>query len=311
MRKNQRQMSLLFALFLSIGVLSAQGEGSDRPASQKAGEQTGEQGKPKQAIGSKQALSLARRIADYASGSDRWSKVDNIIFTVAWSGTGRRLYWDRKAARVRIETLEKPKGFTFRSPDFDARAYDLAKDKDLFIHPEPPRQAPKVWGGYYWNQEAYWLFAPLAVLDHGVRLVLEARHEDDKPNIRRLRMSFDNVGSWPRNPSVYVLHAEWDTGRVVRWDHYKKAKSKRSTSWSFDKYTRIGRMMLSLERNQILPEGSNRKPRKMQLLDVAINVQPPKDPWTSTKSCLSTIGIKPAVPKPDQQPASKPAKKLK
>ena len=135
-------MSLWFVLLLCIGVLSAQGEGSDRPASQKAGEQTGEQGKPKQATGSKQALSLARRIADFASGSDRWSKVDNIVFTVASGGTKRRLYWDRKAAKVRIETLEcglfsRPdtKTTSQRSPSLIS-----SPPRSLPIRPPPSRQ---------------------------------------------------------------------------------------------------------------------------------------------------------------------------
>ena len=57
--------------------------------------------------------------------------------------------------------------------------------------------------------------------------------------------------------------------------------------------------MLALSHKQILPKGSEREPRVSRLVDVAVNVEPPKNPWTAKVHCLASVGVeKPAKPVP-------------
>jgi hypothetical protein len=190
---------------------------------------------------------------------------------------------------VRVESISMPRT---RGPvPFQVRVHDLGNDRELVVHPAPPPQAPKQGGARaIFVNDGYWLLVAHKVLDPGVLLGIDPAEEGDPEQVRRLRLRFDRVGITPKNE--YVLHVEVDTGRIVRWDHYRTAKS-RPTSWTFEDYRRVGPLLLSLSRRQIVPQGSRRPPRDIRFDDVAVDVPLPEGVWTTTAKVLVPSAGKP------------------
>ena len=268
-------------LGLILLATSAAGQTS-RPASTPASAPTS---RPT-ATGSKAALALAQRVFDYAGGQAGLSKAHNVAFTFQAGQSSRRLFWDFRARRVRVEYPDPPRG-ALGAP-ISVLVFDIAKDENILRHPpRPNRRAPRVSAKSTWINDSYWLLVTLKVLDPGVVVSVDPPKPGDLTGIRRLRLRFQKVGITPKNE--YVLHVDSDTGRVARWDYYRRggANPPRSRSWEFKDYRRVGPLRLSLSRPQI---GAGPRQTPIQLLDVKVNVPAPKDVWTSTERLFLQSG---------------------
>jgi len=232
------------------------------------------------ATGSKEALGLAQRVFDHAGGKEGLARVQNLVFTFKAGQSTKRLFWDLRARKVRVEYPEPPPGFVL-GVRISVLVFDIAKDENVLRHPPRPNpRAPRMSAKSDWINDSYWLLVTLKVLDPGVVLAVDPPREGDLAGIRRLRLRFEKVGLTPKNE--YVLHVESDTGRVVRWDYYRRggANPRRVRSWAFEDYQRVGPLRLSLSRRQL---GTPRRKLDIELQDVKVNVPAPKDVWTSTE----------------------------
>ncbi len=218
------------------------------------------------------ALALGRKVAAFAGGSDGWAKVHNIAFTFLGR---RRLLWDRRTHRVRVEMLGRPAKVLL---------YDIRQDDGLGLGNGRIAKAA-------WINDFYWLLVPLKVLDPGVRLSIDDRQKGDPKDVVRLHLRFDHVGMTPKNE--YVLHVDSKTGRVLRWDYFARAGAT-PRSWKFAGYTKIGPLMLSLERPG--------KKGVFRLSDVVINGPIPDKAWSSPDPLLQ-------LPAPRTRPAHETKKK--
>ncbi len=228
----------------------------------------------KGARGSKETLALAQRVFRYAGGSEGLAKVHNVVFTF----NGHRLFWDFTSGKVRVE-YPKPKRPVALGTPLDVLVFDIAKDENVLRHPpRPHRNAPRISAKSTWINDTYWLLVTLKVLDPGVTLAIDPRQEGDLASIQRLRLRFaPGTGITPGNE--YVLHVEADTGRVTRWDFYRRAGA-RPLSWEFKNYQKIGPLRLSLSRPQV---GEARRRKDIELGDVQVNVKVPNGAWTATE----------------------------
>ena len=236
------------------------------PPESEADESPGSEG----ATGSPQALALARKVRDFAGGAAGWAQVETL--TLTFNGA-RRLFWDVAAGKVRVENLT-PAGE--RGNPWTIAVYDVREGRDLLQRSTAP-QAPRVSARQMWVNDFYWLLAPLKVLDPGVQLSIEPGRGGDAEagageDLQRLRLRFaPGTGMTPDNE--YVLHVEPATGKVVRWDYYRRAGAE-PRSWRFEDYTVVGPLRLSLWRPAIGAEGG------IRLSGVAVDAKVPADVWT-------------------------------
>ncbi|MCB9888114.1 MAG: hypothetical protein H6836_00970 [Planctomycetes bacterium] len=228
------------------------------------------------ASGTPEALALATAVAR-RGGHTGWRQVDNLVFTFAG---GRRLYWDRRAGKVRVEVLDgRGRG--------QITVYDTAARKNTLVHPASRGVARSAEG--VWINDTYWLLAPLKVLDAGVRLAVEAPREGDDKHTARLRLRFHGVGLTPQNQ--YVLHVDRRDGQVLRWDYFPTVDTASPRSWAFAGYCRVGPLWLSLSRPAV------GRGRAIELTDVAVNVTAPADVWTRREPMLGAVGTPGANPR--------------
>lgn len=225
------------------------------------------------ATGSAEALALAAKVVAHAGGADGWAKVENLAFTF---GGSRRWFWDRKAAKVRIENLRPPPPAGNRARHWTVLVTDLTTRKSVF---DPKRQnplMPAISGYDWWVNDAWWLLAPLKVLDPGVRLELEPPGAED-PAIRRLRLRLGEAGLAPH--PEYVLHVDERNGRIRRWDCVERAGAE-PVSWRFEDWRQLGPLLLALGHPDVAGK------RDIVLSDVVVNGTPPKDVWTNPEPIL-------------------------
>lgn len=226
---------------------------------------------PTTATGDEAALTLARKVHAFAGGSEAWAKVDNVVLTFVGR---RRLLWDVRAGKVRIESVGK----SAQQPG--PIVYDINAHRALQLGDAKAAKPTADNAKGQWINDFYWLLVPLKVLDAGVALSIDARDKDDAEGVARLRLRFAAVGMTPDNE--YVLHVEERTGRVVRWDFFSDAKAK-PRSWEFAGYQQVGPLHLSLSRPMVGGQGG------IELTDVAVNVELPDDLWTAEEPLLEAI----------------------
>ena len=91
-----------------------------------------------------------------------------------------------------------------------------------------------------WTNDAYWLVAPLKLLDPGVNA---AELEPLADGTRQLLVGFGDVGMTPED--TYLYEIEPDTHLVRAWTYMPDAETKRRFEWSG--YERFGPLTLSTD----------------------------------------------------------------
>ncbi len=234
--------------------------------------------------GSPEALSLAQKAKAYAGGEQGWAKVQNIVFTFFG---GRRVLWDRKSGRVRIEPYGKVTRVDPEGSKSQVMYYETKKDRG-WIGGKQTKTTTTI-ARATWVNDTYWLLFALKLLDPGTKLRVMGLDEGwmgekkPDPGMIRLHMSFENVGETPKNE--YVVWIQEKTGKIHRWDYYQTSM-KKPISWFFEDYKKVGPLFLSLKRSQVHGKGT------LLLQDVAINVQIPESTWKSEDLVLDRIGRK-------------------
>ncbi|MEO5722225.1 MAG: hypothetical protein ABIR71_12235 [Chthoniobacterales bacterium] len=160
-----------------------------------------------------------------ASGGESWSQVKKIRFTFIVEENGKELAkaehdWDVEAGTDRVQ---------WKGKDVTVNLYDPASDEE--------GKAAYA----RWVNDAYWLLAPLKVLDKGVTLTAEGQKESEGVKCETLRLSFAQVGLTPGDQ--YLLYIDPQTKLVRAWDYLPKPETVMHSTW--EKYEKFGGLQLS------------------------------------------------------------------
>jgi hypothetical protein len=164
-----------------------------------------------------------------ASGGENWSKVSRVRFTFIVEGDGKQLAkaehdWDVNAGTDHVKW----------------------KDKDATVNLRNPPQDELGKAAYArWVNDAYWLMAPLKILDPGVHIAYEGSKEMDGAPCETLRVSFEHVGLTPGDQ--YVLYINPQTKLLRSWDYIPKPETVMHGTW--EKYQTFGGLQLATEHN--------------------------------------------------------------
>ena len=176
------------------------------------------------AEGDEKAQALAREVWQ-ASGGEAWAKAKELRFTFIVEENGKELAkatheWNLVAQTDRVQW----------------------KGKDVTVDLNNPAATEEAKAAYArWVNDAYWLIAPLKVLDKGVTLKAEGQKESEGVMCETLRLSFAQVGLTPGDQ--YLLYIDPKTKLVRAWDYMPKPETVMHSTW--DKYETFGGVKLS------------------------------------------------------------------
>ncbi len=164
-----------------------------------------------------------------ASGGENWSGVKQLRFTFIVEEGGKELAraeheWNVTAGTDRVR---------WKGKDVTVNIYEPAADGD----------AKAAYAR--WVNDAYWLLAPLKIMDAGVTMVAEGEKEKDGAKYQTLRLSFAAVGLTPSDQ--YLLYIDPQTKLVKAWDYIPTPDKVVHGTW--EKYERFGGLNLSTTHN--------------------------------------------------------------
>jgi hypothetical protein len=153
-----------------------------------------------------------------AHGGASWDQVAQIAYTFHVENQGQQLLaaqhvWDVTTGDVAVTMNGQETITNLNQPD----------DSEAFKR---------------WTNDAYWLIAPLKLLDEGV-LARELPPEGDD---RRLLVRFDNVGLTPSDEYLYEIDTD---GKIVAWTYTPANGQGRRFTWSG--YDTFGPLTLALD----------------------------------------------------------------
>ncbi|NRS88819.1 Holliday junction resolvase-like predicted endonuclease [Flavobacterium sp. 7E] len=171
-------------------------------------------------------------------------KAYDAIKTLEWSFVGRKLYWNKWTADVRVENPKDNQVVLVNVNTMKGQAFengtlvtDATKSAALL-------QSAKEW----WINDSYWLVMPWKLQDKGVTLtyVKEDKLADGK-EATILQMTFDGVGVTPENK--YWIYVENDTHLIKQWAYYNNFNDEAPAflkPWS--DYKKIAGVLFSYDR---------------------------------------------------------------
>lgn len=183
-------------------------------------------------VRTEEAEAKAQKLAQelwQASGGDNWSKVKTLDFTFIVEDQGKELaraqhHWDVAAGTDHVKW----------------------KDKDVTVDLNAPPEEGDGKAAYArWVNDAYWLLAPLKVLDPGVKLTAEGPKESEGVMCETLRLRFAQVGLTPGDQ--YLLYLDPQTRLLRAWDYTPKPETTLHGTW--EKYETRGGLKLATEHN--------------------------------------------------------------
>jgi hypothetical protein len=220
------------------------------------------------AAGTVEAVELAEQVRERAGGLAGWRRVRNLAFT--FDGQ-RRVFWDVEGQKVRIENLApEPR-------EWSVLVHDLATGRDLI---GAPAGATTVSARAFWQNDTFWLLAPLKLLDPGARLALDPRDPADAPGVRRLHLRYAPGSATPDDE--YVLHVDTVAGDVLQWDRWHGGAAA-PRSWRFEEYATVGPLRLSLRRT---PAGDG---TPLEFRDLLLNASAPPAIWRAPAPILHEL----------------------
>lgn len=180
------------------------------------------------------ADSLAFDITEGVGGLDVWEQMPGLEWEWAVVRDSTELVrtrhvWDKKGDRARVEwpggqdsvwvAVYSPSTF-----DEDAPVGEVALNGMAIRGPEAGERLSEANGRFI--NDGYWLFAPIKVLDPGVRRDLDATPMGD-----RLALSFENVGLTPGDR--YWIEVEPATRSMTGWAYVLEGSGEPETRWSW------------------------------------------------------------------------------
>lgn len=164
-----------------------------------------------------------------ASGGENWSAVQTVRFTFQVEQPGKpeplltaKHVWEVAANRDTVTWNGKTVTVDLGAPNAEGDA------KAAFAR---------------WTNDAYWLVAPLKLLDHGVLLGYGGKQNVEGKECEVLNVSFEKVGL--TNNDRYTYYVDPQTHLPLRWDYLPAPEKKVSGSW--ESYRDAGGLKLATE----------------------------------------------------------------
>ena len=187
------------------------------------------------------AIELADSVMAAMGGRGQW---DATRF-ISWDFGPRKLTWDKKMDRVRIESSRDTAIYLVNLSALSGRV--SIKGQELT---EPDTLATMLKRGKsMWINDSYWLVMPFKLKDTGVTLKYvgeDTLKTGGKSNV--LELTFDNVGDTPQNK--YLVYVDLNDNLVKQWAYYREA-SQDSANFvrPWDNYQKYGGILLSGDRS--------------------------------------------------------------
>ncbi len=162
-----------------------------------------------------------------AAGGANWDKVKTIHFTFVVEKEGKTI--------AKAEHVWDVAGFSDKVK---------WKGKDVTVNLADPGTGEDAKAAYArWVNDAYWLLAPLKLMDKGVTLTAEGTKEINGAQREVLRLSFAQVGLTPSDE--YRLYVDPATKMVTYWDYMPKGEKGMSGTW--EDFTKSGGLTLATD----------------------------------------------------------------
>ena len=185
---------------------------------------------------------LAANVMKAMGGQKKW---DNLHF-VSWTFMGnRKLVWDKKSGRVRIDDPKENRTYLININNNVGRimqnGVELTQPDSIVKYVEM--------GKSIWINDAYWLFMPFKLKDPGVSIKyvgIDTLPGGNKAEV--IALTFDNVGKTPNNK--YHIFIDSKDNLVKQWAYFRDANQKEAPwTWPWDNYKNFDGLLLSSDRS--------------------------------------------------------------
>jgi len=157
----------------------------------------------------------------------------------------RKLWWDKIAGDVRIESLRDD--FKVKM-NINSMEGEVWKDSTLLTQPDSLNKYLQQ-GKNIWINDSYWLVMPFKLKDSGVTLSYVGEEKSDSLDADILELRFKNVGKTPDNK--YQVYVDRETNLISQWAFFTKASDDTArfvTPWK--NYQQHGDILLSGDRGK-------------------------------------------------------------
>lgn len=157
----------------------------------------------------------------------------------------RKLWWDKIAGDVRIESLRDDFKVKMNIHSMEGEVW---KDSTLLTQPDSLNKYLQQ-GKNIWINDSYWLVMPFKLKDSGVTLSYVGEEKSDSLDADILELRFKNVGKTPDNK--YQVYVDRETNLISQWAFFTKASDDTArfvTPWK--NYQQHGDILLSGDRGK-------------------------------------------------------------
>lgn len=207
-------------------------------------------GPPAAAIDAESAP-IVRALTDAMGGQATWDRLPCFRFDFVVVRDGKeasrfRHWWDKRAGRCRVE-----------GPDDQGKhvvaIFGLADKKGMvFVDgigvSDPATVRKAIQDGYErWVNDTYWLMMPFKLQDPGVRLRYARNERTAEATYDVLELSFV-PGTGLTSDDRYWLYVNRTTHLIDRWEYVLTGQKPPPSGASWEAWTRVGPVKLSLQR---------------------------------------------------------------
>jgi len=172
------------------------------------------------------AITIADECMQAMGGRANWDKARFFVWNFFGS---RKLYWDKKMDRARVDYLKKDLQISLNLNDLTGK---VKKDGELLTNPDSLSKYLQM-GKEAWINDAYWLVMPFKLKDSGVTLkYIDERANSEGALVDVLQLTFDGVGVTPENK--YWVYVDKESKLVTQWDfftNFSDEEARFSTPW--------------------------------------------------------------------------------
>ncbi|HEX6224062.1 MAG TPA: hypothetical protein VFZ52_06610 [Chryseolinea sp.] len=188
------------------------------------------------------AVELADSIMVAMGGWENW----NDTRFISWkSADVRKLVWDKKRSRVRIESFSDSVTYLLDLESTTGKVFikgkELTADDSVRVMLETAKTL--------WSKDAYWLVMPFKLKDAGV--TLKYLGEDTLKTGGRCNVLQINYNQGDLPGTRYHVYVDLADNLVKQWAHYSNPSQDSATFvLPWDNYKRYGNILLSADRSE-------------------------------------------------------------
>jgi hypothetical protein len=189
------------------------------------------------------AVELADSVMVAMGGWQNWNNTRFISWNILGS---RKLIWDKKDARARIESLKDSTTYLVNLNALTGKVY--IKGQQLTDNDSLKKMLKRARN--IWSSDAYWLIMPFKLKDSGVTLKYlgeDTLKTGDRCNV--LQLTYNSAADMPQNK--YHVYVDLADNLVKQWAYYSNASQDSATFvLPWDNYKKHGNILLSSHRSE-------------------------------------------------------------